>query len=247
MSLSDRYLLVSHGSRDRRPGEELQRLAWLVSEKIPEAEVGTAVLECHPQPLHRQLLDFLDRSPFSGGVVYVVPLFLLAGVHVKDDIPEEIALARRQLGGNGSIELLPHIGSSPDMRSLLYRRMATWEAVEAWVLMSHGSRRPGGNEGVNGMARQLQQRLEMSVSPAYWSVSPDLATQIARLSETGVRSIGIFPYFLFSGGLTDAIAENVEQLRDRFDEMQLFLTPPIGTTPDLAELVLQQILLPSRF
>ncbi|WP_071592036.1 sirohydrochlorin chelatase [Baaleninema simplex] len=237
MSLSDTYVLVSHGSHDRRPGEEMRRLATLLSAKIPAATIETAVLECHPQPLHRQLLEILDRSPHSSGVLYLVPLFLLRGVHVKEDIPEEVDSVRRQLRDTWSIRVLPHIGDRPEMLSVLRRPMAAVEAIEAWVVVSHGSRRPGGNDAVDRMAHQLQQRLEMPVSPAYWSVSPDLDAQMSDLLETGVRSIGVFPYFLFSGGLTDAIADRLQHWRDRFPEIRLSLASPIGTTPDFVEVV----------
>ncbi|MBP0000381.1 MAG: sirohydrochlorin chelatase [Cyanobacteria bacterium SID2] len=237
--MSRAYLLVSHGSRDPRPLVEMKRLAQWVAERIPEAAVGTAVLECHPQPLHRQLLSFVDRLPDFQGVLSIVPLFLLPGVHVKEDIPEELALARSQLPEAVSATVLPYLGSSPQIVNFLAGRAADFPSVRAWVMVSHGSRRPGGNAPVESLAERLQQHLDRPVRAAYWAVEPNLEHQIVQLIESGVQSIAILPYFLCCGGLTDAIGERVKHLADRFPTVQFALADPIGASPELADLVVR--------
>jgi sirohydrochlorin cobaltochelatase len=50
--------------------------------------------------------------------------------------------------------------------------------------------------------------------------------------------MAILPYFLFAGRTTDAITHLTEELAERFPQMGLHLLPPLGPTPELAQLVI---------
>ena len=195
--------------------------------------VGTAFLECHPLPLHQQIEQFSDRMQSSFTTVgtgstkpckiAILPLFLLPGVHVMDDIPQEIALAQEALGDAIELDLRPAIGSHPGLHRLVTECMAT-QPVEAWILLAHGSRRSNGNQPVEDLAERL------GTLTAYWSVSPSLESRLQELSQLGIRQIGILPYFLFAGGITDAIAQTVETLSQQFPTLKLHLVPPLAAT-----------------
>jgi len=53
----------------------------------------------------------------------------------------------------------------------------------------------------------------------------------------GYREIAILPYFLFSGGITDAIAQAVEALKLQFPGVSLYLAEPLGVSGELADLI----------
>lgn len=257
MSFSSAYLLIFHGSRDPRPQASADRLAQQVSDSIGRQEalrlvsyapggstgpmqvmstwypqVGTAALELAPIPLHEQIRLFANRALAAGcQVLQVVPLFLLPGVHVMEDIPAEIAQAERSLGGALKIEVCPYLGSHPGLRHLLAARQNEIQAA-AWILLAHGSRRIDSHQGIEELAQQLD------AVTAYWSVAPSLAERVAELADLGYQQIGILPYFLFAGGITDAIAEQVEQLQQQYPAIQLFLVDPIDSSEQLAEYVL---------
>ena len=249
-----------HGSRDPRPALAVSDLAQLFAERIrhqphsgetavalvdlgqersipavltpPEILVGTASLECHPLRLHEQILEFWrSRSQDSQGRLVILPLFLLPGVHVMQDIPEEIALAQAALGRSVEIQTRPHLGSHPGLRRLLNERTAN-QPLEAWILLAHGSRRPGANQPIAALADHL------GAVSAYWSVSPNLETQVQELSQQGLTRIGILPYFLFPGGITDAIARSVATLVDQHPELHLHLAEPLQASSELADLLL---------
>lgn len=208
--------------------------------KTPVSEaplaIADAYLECHPLPLHKQIGQFVDRlSAQPGGIVEglrlrLVPVFLLPGVHVKEDIPAEVAIAQTALPASITLEITAHLGSCAGVRRLLTERMAG-TAMEAWVLLAHGSRRPGANQAIEALAELL------GAVPAYWATPPDLATQLHHLQSLGLRKIGIFPYFLFRGGITDAIAQTVTQLTQQFEELTLWLTDPLDASPELTDLL----------
>ncbi|RAM49378.1 MAG: sirohydrochlorin chelatase [Hapalosiphonaceae cyanobacterium JJU2] len=228
-------LLVSHGSRDPRPGIGMQQLAKLVMQQAESLEskilVGTACLELSPEPLHEQIINFVRNSASCEKIdLKVVPLFLLPGVHVMDDIPTEVALARQALGQDIVIELQPYLGSHPGLEWLLAKELATTTAT-ARILMAHGSRRLGSQTQVEAIAKNL------GAVSAYWSVSPSLEFQVQELMNFGHREIAILPYFLFAGGITDAIAQVREKLQLQFPDVDLQLAEPLGVSAELADLV----------
>lgn len=297
LPLSSAYLLISHGSRDPRPDQAMERLAarvrsqlerrgWgqgeinyrcslnsaisnpLVSnqELLPsnragyfqanrvlqraEAKpakptvvsregqyplVGTATLELADTALHEQIQQFASTAVAGGcNQIQLLPLFLLPGVHVREDIPAEVALAQHDLGEAVLLNLRPHVGAHPGLGRV---SASQWSGVDtdAKILLSHGSRRVGGNQPVEAVAQEL------GAVAAYWSVPPTLEEQIKVLVARGHKRIGILPYFLFPGGITDAIAQKLDILQTEFPTVKLTLGEPIGTSDILANLIVDLI------
>ena len=262
MTFSSAYLLVSHGSRDSRHQIALERLAYLVRQQLeirkalpqpiydhqrhsklegstallskPQLPlVGTASLELAPAPLHQSIRQFaLQGQGRRLGRLKILPLFLLPGVHVSEDIPNQVALAQQALGEEVILELRPHLGSDPDLSSLLAKQFSQLPAGGR-ILLSHGSRLKGSNQSPEAIASQLE------AVAAYWSVSPSLAEQVEALAAAGKGTIAIVPYFLFAGGITEAIAQKVRQLQLAFPQVKLLLGEPLGATAELANLIVE--------
>lgn len=193
---------------------------------VQEPIVGIACLELSAEPLHEQIRKFGEVAGFNR--IQVVPLFLLPGVHVSEDIPAEVAIAQQV--GQVKIDLRPYLGTHPDLSRLLANSMSAITA-DAWILLAHGSRRPGSKQTVEALATQL------GAVSAYWAVPPKLESQVKALVSAGYQQIGILPYFLFAGGITDAIASAVEQLKIQLPAAKLHLAEPIGASAELADLI----------
>jgi len=227
------YLLVSHGSRDPRPDIAMQQLAGLLSEILPQGEnfVGVATLEANIQPLHLQIQDFAHRvQAFGCQRVQIIPLFLLPGFHVMTDIPAEIALAEQAITEGMTIELRPYIGSYPGLEKSFAGMMTTIKA-DVSIILAHGSRRAGSHAPVENIAATV------GAVTAYWSVPPSLEVRVQELIAAGYGRIAIFPYFLFTGGITDAIALAVETLKLQFPSVSFQLAQPLGTSREFANLI----------
>lgn len=197
--------------------------------------VGSAALEFGLLPLHQQIIEF-GRRLTSAGVkrLQLVPLFLLQGRHVMDDIPEEVDLARRELGGCIDIHVGDHIGGYGAMRDLIASRLASTPR-KGRLLVAHGSRRPKGNRSVDQLAKSL------GTAVAYWSNMSEIEDQTIQLMQQGCSTLTIFPYFLFAGGITDAVAHLTEELAERFPRTKFRLLPPLGATVDMADLVVDNL------
>lgn len=197
--------------------------------------VQDVYLECTSQPLHEQLAQGLTQGSSTtteGAIaVRVIPVFLLAGTHVMQDIPAEIALWQDPSHVALPFTLTPHLGSHVGLRRLLNERLSL-HPMEAWILLAHGSKR----EGANAFIEQLADHV--GAVTAYWSTAPSLAERVAELQAIGLRRIGILPYFLFPGGITDAIAQTVTQLTQQWPHLNLTLTDPLAASQaELADLL----------
>ena len=248
------YLLVIHGSRDPRPLKSATVLAQQLQGVFGQnCLVEVASLECTDSPLHQQIVAFGDRALSQGcQSLKIVPLFLLPGVHVGEDIPDEVAiaqdaLARKGLGNRLSVDILPYLGSYPGMRDFLAQKIkydglqdagATSATVAAphMILLSHGSRRAGGNQPIEAIAAHI------GATPAYWAVNPKLPEQIRLMTTRDNRPMMVIPYFLFAGGITDAIAQTIDQLNREGLSAPIILGEPLGANPKLVTLIATQLL-----
>ncbi|MFY7803484.1 MAG: sirohydrochlorin chelatase [Limnoraphis robusta] len=234
------YLLVSHGSHDPRPQQALKQLADRLKNRInlrllpssPSPVLATATLECSPVPLHEQIKQYAEYTRNLGlNQLEILPLFLLPGVHVKEDIPQEVAIAQEALGQAVSLKIKPYLGYQLSRLATKLTDQMTSIPCEVWILLSHGSRRPQGNQPVEELASQL------GAIPAYWSISPSLESQIEALVKTGYKNIGILPYFIFAGGITDAIARLSEELAEKYQSVKFRVAEPLGVNDTLVDLV----------
>jgi sirohydrochlorin cobaltochelatase len=262
LRFSSSYLLVAHGSRDPRFQLSLKKLARLVenllavtqfkndtqkidkkekilatkltpSSKITGCLVTTACLELSSQPLSESIEQFAEITARAGlKTLRILPLFLSPGVHVKEDIPSIIEQSQQNLSGKLTLDLYPYLGSNPLMSNLLATKFENL-ATEARILIAHGSRRDNANQIIEAIASEVQAKI------AYWSISPKLAEIVQDLMELGHKKIAIVPYFLFAGGITEAIAKQVKDLETIFPDVELILTQPLGATTELAEIVVK--------
>ncbi|MFG6104356.1 CbiX/SirB N-terminal domain-containing protein [Leptothoe sp. EHU-05/26/07-4] len=197
--------------------------------------VGTAVLDCGLLPLHQQICEF-GRRLSSAGIdrLHLVPLFLLKGKHVMQDLPDEVDLARHELGDVIELELGHHIGGAPGMHELIQNRFFH-SPKSGRLIVAHGSRRVRGNRAVDNLAKSL------GTAVAYWTTESDIQNQTIHLMQQGCSTLTIFPYFLFAGGITDAVAHLTEELAERFPRTNFRLLPPLGATFDVANIVVQTL------
>lgn len=204
----------------------------VVLESIPM--VGTACLELSPIPLSEQIYEFGTRVAAAGAKeLKLLPIFLMRGVHVKEDIPEEVETARTLLSENTiKLTLCPHLGNHSKIDDTLANRLSA-DASTHTLLVAHGSRRPKGNQAI----KRLGERLNVPV--AYWSTPPDIETQVISLMQKGGQKITILPYFLFPGGITDAITHRTEELAERFPSVEFRLLPTLGATEEVANLTVE--------
>lgn len=247
MNGSPAYLLIAHGSRDPRPHQAVDALAHAFWEQLSQQTqdttrlaalrpiVGTAMLELGTLPLHEQIVRFAHRAKEAGHrSVNLLPLFLLPGVHVVDDLPEQVAIAQRQLADKIELRLMPHIGSHQRLTHLV---QFSRDQRIGRILLAHGTKRASGNLPIEAIATNL------NAMPAYWAMEPSFSNCLQTLIRDGYQQIEIQPYFLFPGGITDAIAQQIEQVSREFAPVTVHLLPTLGMTPALVDVLTELAML----
>jgi sirohydrochlorin ferrochelatase len=213
-------------------------LATAIHADAEQPVVQAVYLECQPLPLHQQIATQLQKLQLPPHVApircVILPVFLLQGVHVMEDIPAELSLVQSLLGTSVQMTLTPHLGSHPGLCRIISEQMATVPA-EVWVLLAHGSRRPGANHPLESLAEAL------GAVVAYWSMPPDLESCLTDLVSQGFTQIGIAPFFLFPGAITDAIAATIHQFSLHTPAVKLTLIQPLNACPELTDLLLDLI------
>jgi cobalamin biosynthesis Co2+ chelatase CbiK len=110
-------LIIAHGSRRESSNEEVRILAEKVGAKLKLAvdDIKVAFLELASPSIDEALSDC-----FNNGIkeVVVLPYFLSGGVHVINDIPDEIQAVLNKWPTK-TITVLPHIGASEAMVNLI--------------------------------------------------------------------------------------------------------------------------------
>jgi sirohydrochlorin cobaltochelatase len=224
--LANAYLLVSHGSRDPRPQMAIDRLIQQLHGLLPAPQlIASAQLELAELALHAQINNFASKCELQGyDRLQILPLFLISGAHAIEDIPAEVSLAREKIGDRIEIAVLPFLGTHAAFTNAIAPNDA---ATNRGVILAHGTRRAGGNAIVEELAARLDR------VAAYWSVAPSLAERVAEAIATGANEVTIWPYFLFAGTITDAIAASVAELQQQYPQVKLNLAAPIGDRPEL--------------
>jgi sirohydrochlorin ferrochelatase len=211
---------VTHGSSDHRSWLALQNIVT-VARSQSDRYIGGGCLEGQELSLAQQLEQFAIEVIQSGiSEIVILPLFLLAGVHVSDDIPAQVAIAESKLQDQFIFQTTAHLGTNPQIPSLLLQHFEKYTEQsnvdqQGRILMAHGSRRDGANQVVEDLASQSQ------AIAAYWGVEPKIETQIENLISRRTNKINVLPYFLTEGGITEAIANKLKPYCDHIQIQQL--------------------------
>lgn len=230
--------LVTHGSRDRRSWLALQNLLAVARSLQDECSeygdryISGGCLEGLDLSLAQQLSEFADEIIKEGikeGIqeciteIVILPLFLLEGIHVSEDIPEQVEIAQNKFLGKLHFRTIAHLGTNPQIPDLLLQQFEKYTDIDnaektARILVSHGSRLAIANHVVEELATHSQ------AIAAYWGVEPKIETQIENLLSQGINKINLLPYFLNEGGITETIANKLKPYSDRAT-MQMLPVP----------------------
>ncbi len=233
---------VTHGSKDPRSWLALQNFVTVARTKDKKYKSGDRLisggcLEGQELSLSQQLEQFAIEVIEKGITeIVILPLFLLSGVHVSEDIPAEVAITQNNLPDKVTLRTTAYLGTNLQIPSLLLQHFEKYKTLhkivapplgqpsqEGRILMAHGSRREGANQVVENLANHSQ------AIAAYWGVEPKIETQIELLLSQGFNTINVLPYFLTEGGLTEAIANKLKVFSDRAKIQQL----PVPLSPEI--------------
>ncbi|HET9955825.1 MAG TPA: sirohydrochlorin chelatase, partial [Polyangiaceae bacterium] len=213
--LDDGVLLIGHGSREPGANAEFEALAADYRARHPEWCVETAYIEL-AAPLVQDALTQL-----AGRVrrLTVVPVFLFAAGHVKNDLP--LALERARLAFPGTrFVVSPALGVHPRLAELAFRRVD--EAMQSCgarpestllLVVGRGASDPDANGDFYKMARLIAEgRGLLHVEAAFMGITqPSVPRALEWIARLRPPRLLVLPYLLFGGRLVTKLAQQIDE------------------------------------
>lgn len=231
-------IIAGHGSHlDANSSEPFHRLAAAIRARNAFDAVSVAFWK--EEPSFARALDAVTDPD-----VVIVPVFISTGYFTNTVLPREFRLdGPLTIRGNQRIRYTPPVGVHPRLADVIIQRALDAGAGpgDALVVLGHGTRRDSrSEENVYAMAERVAARRTF----AEWGVAfidqdPGMDSILERFRS---RRIFIVPLFIAEGwhvGQTIPADLALEGPRTSRDDRIVHYTPPVGTHPALADVVLE--------
>ncbi|WP_040205392.1 sirohydrochlorin chelatase [Neobacillus jeddahensis] len=218
-------MYIAHGSRRQAANDTFISFIEKVTEQSPSGIKTYGFLE-HAEPSIQQAIATCIQQGASE--ITVVPIFLLPGIHANIDIPTEC---------QGYPEVVFHygkpLGVDEIMVDILVSRLkeSGFSGLEdkTILLVGHGSRLQEATSEFLMIASGLAVQTKCTVHSAFVTTAPYYLEAATKLPE---QRIYILPYFLFSGGYTVKIKNELAKLSGEF-----LVCDPVGFDEKLIPLL----------
>jgi len=233
-------LIVGHGSRDPNANVEFESLVDAYRAARPDLDVAHGYVELARPSLATALRELAQRTDS----VVVLPLFLFAAGHVKNDIPLALSQMRQEFPAV-RFTVANALGVHPNLVALAFERArAALESVRevaktAVVVVGRGSSDPDANGDFCKVVRLLAEGREIGWAlPCFIGVTRPLCEETLELAARArPERIVVVPYFLFGGRLIAKIHEQVGSFATRYPWIKIELAPHLGSDSRLFQLM----------
>ncbi|GAA1480051.1 sirohydrochlorin chelatase [Gordonia sinesedis] len=212
-------ILVAHGTRNPHGISVIAEIAAAVSARI--GRTRTAFVDVLG-PTPTEVIGDATRRPV------LVPAFLAAGYHVRQDIPEHV----RDAGRDDTI-VTRALGPDPAIAAVTRTRLldAGWRRGDAVVLAAAGSSDPIALDHVYRSARQLESLIGEPVEVGFIATAtPTVPDAIARARRSGRRVI-VASHLLAPGLFHDRLHEYGADA----------VSAPLGADPRIVDLIVTRM------
>ena len=205
-------LYIGHGTRSKKGAEEAQSFLHRVMDRISVEIQEISFLELTEPSIEEGFLRCVNRGATE---ISVVPLFLLAAGHIKEDIPQALGPLcnmyptiqvniRDPFGVQGKI--------LDGIAELVRNSVDEISPQDAVLVVGRGSSDKSIHAAFAEITKGIRERLGIKyVSVCYLAATePRLQEGLETVSKQTVGKIIVIPYLLFSGLLLKEIDQMVK-------------------------------------
>ncbi len=242
--MSSGLLVVGHGSRDPGANAEFEALVGMYRAARPSFDVAYGYVELAEPTLTTALHDLARRSHD----VTVLPLFLFAAGHVKNDIPLALSHARGEFP-NTHFTAVPALGIHPKLVDLAFERMRS--ALEtsvrpdktALIVVGRGASDPDANGDFCKVVRLVAEGRGFGwVVPAFMGITrPSVEDTFELVARSRPERIVFAPYLLFGGRLIGKLRDQVASFRARYPWIHMQLAEHLGVDERLFDVMDERV------
>lgn len=238
-------LVVGHGSRIHQANSDFEAFVERFRDSVPESQIRFGYIEL-AEPL---LEKALEGAANEADEVIVLPLFLFAAGHVKQDIPSAVQEAREKFP-HVRFHIAPPLGVHPHMIRLVLKRLSE-SGVELGqahsqtvvVMVGRGSSDPDANGDFYKLVRILEETSSYArVVPCFVAITrPWLPETLEYVARENPKAILIQPYLFFPGKLVHRIENEARDFSKRCPEISVRISSLLGEDPLIFELLKERI------
>ncbi len=178
------------------------------------------------------LAQALSRAAAIAPRVIVLPFFLFAAGHIKNDLPLELFRARAQFG-NVEFFAANALGVHPGMVGAALDRLNSAPVRtgrRAIVVVGRGSSDPDANGDFVKLVRLLGEAAGVPWTfPAFIGITdPRFDDALEFVARSRPDEITVLPYFLFAGRLIMQLKDKLAQFGKRHSWISISLAPHLG-------------------
>ena len=245
-------VVAAHGTRQAEGLASCRALVDRVAGRLPDVHVGIGFVELAEPDIAAAVGDALEAVPPQAGGedpdAVVVPLLLHTGGHVRADIPDAIEAGR----GDARVAYAGPLMPDPRVRFALQRRIdeaLTPADDEAWrpgdtavVLVGRGALVPDANAEHYRIARLVWDEMGLrQVLPAFIQVNrPSVPDALSAAAASGLTRIVVAPVFLFTGKLSEWLAEQVGAWVESHPGVEVRIAHVIDDCDEIADVVIDR-------
>jgi sirohydrochlorin cobaltochelatase len=244
-------IIIGHGSH---LNAESSAPVYAHAAAIRRTGAFDEVRECFwkEEPSMREVFDLVEADQ-----VYVVPLFISEGYFTEEVIPRELGLSgpapsvTRKLGK--TVHYTGPVGTHPSMAEMILRRAEETAGLDAerarragLIIIGHGTERnSNSSEVIYRVSRQAAEAGVFGhVKTGFLDQEPEVGDVLDGMEED---TVVLVPFFVAEGWHTqETIPDDLGINRPAVttvtekDGKVIFYAAPVGTFPEIAEIVLQR-------
>lgn len=247
-------VVAAHGTRQAEGLASCRALVERVAARLPDTDVRIGFVELAEPDIATALGQALEATPpepgSEGPDAVVAPLLLHTGGHVRQDIPEAIEAGRDGARVSYAGPLMP----DPRVRFVVQRRIGEALAPEdgqQWrpgdtgvVLVGRGALVSDANADHYRIARLVWDEMGLQqVLPAFIQVNrPSVPDALSMAAAAGLTRIVVAPVFLFTGKLSQWLAQQVDAWRAAHPQVEVRIGGVIGDCDEIADVMVDRYL-----
>jgi sirohydrochlorin ferrochelatase len=230
-------LYICHGTRSRKGADEARAFLNRVMERIDIPIQEYSFLELTDPLIEEGFRKCVERGATE---VVVVPIFLLAAGHIKEDIPNALTVLQEQYP-NVKIDVRNPFGVQDEILEAI-AELVSIEAggvteTDSILIVGRGSSDPDLHVSFNKITEGMKKRLRTDrVSVCYMAAAePSFRQGFETALQNTVGRVIIVPYLLFSGLLLNEINQKAK------NDEKIIVTGPLTRHRVIEDLVLRKI------
>ncbi len=233
-------LLITHGSRESSANREFFYLVRRFSKRHPGWNIRLAFLE-NANP---SIFNALKNLSAYSNEIEVLPLFIFAAQHLKNDIPKILEEFRAN-NPNVVLRLGKELGSDPQLARIALQRMkpkSKHPNSTVVLLLGRGSRDPKTLEDFQIQVQNFSRlrRFKQVLSCYFEAAQPSLEQGLEAATQFNPKKIVIVPYLLFKGSWQKRVKSSVEAFLKHHPNINFWMAPPLGFHPVLIKILDQK-------